>query len=93
MKIQPAVLALACAADAAARRSLAMARRQRELGAASQAELVLAQQASQETAIALVQARAGRLASTVALYQALGGGWSQDADAIPGARVSAPSLP
>lgn len=86
-------LQAASAADAAARRSLAMARRQRELGAASQAELVLAQQASQETAIALVQARAGRLASTVALYQALGGSWSQDADAIPGARVSAPSLP
>ncbi|MCL7714986.1 efflux transporter outer membrane subunit [Stenotrophomonas mori] len=74
-------LQAAHAADAAAHRSLAMAIRQRALGATSQADLLLAQQAREDTAIALVQARAERLASTVALYQALGGGWQAAADA------------
>ena len=62
-------------AEAAARRSLGMARRQRELGAAPQADLILAQQSYQEAALALVEARASRYSNTVALYQALGGWW------------------
>ena len=63
------------AAEAAARKSLGMVRRQRELGAATQAELILAQQTYQEAALALVQAQASRHTNTVALYQALGGWW------------------
>ena len=68
-------LRAASTAEAAARRSLGMARRQRELGAATQAELILAQQTWQEAALALVEARASRYTNTVALYQALGGWW------------------
>lgn len=62
-------------AEAAAQRSLSMARRQRELGAATQAELILAQQTYQQAALALVQAQASRYTNTVALYLALGGWW------------------
>ena len=68
-------LRAANAAEAAAQRSLTMARRQRELGAATQAELILAQQTYQEAVVALVQAQASRYTNTVALYQALGGWW------------------
>ncbi|WCM93963.1 efflux transporter outer membrane subunit [Acidovorax sp. NCPPB 2350] len=75
-------LRAASAAETASRKSLAMARRQQELGATSQAELVLAQQTHQQAALARVQAQAARYANTVALYQALGGGW-QAADVAP----------
>jgi NodT family efflux transporter outer membrane factor (OMF) lipoprotein len=71
-------LRAALAADQAARKSLAIATRQRELGAVGQPAVVQAQQGVQQAAIALVQARAARYADTVALFQALGGGW-QDA--------------
>jgi outer membrane protein TolC len=37
--------------------------------------LLNAQQAYLQTSLALVQAEASRLADTVALFQALGGGW------------------
>lgn len=66
----------ASAAEAAARKSLAMVRRQRVLGSASQADLLLAEQSLQQARLALVQAQAGRYTNTVALYQALGGWWS-----------------
>ena len=62
-------------AEAAAQKSFAMQRRKRELGAASQADLVLAQQTYQQAALTLVQAQASRYTDTVALYQALGGWW------------------
>lgn len=62
-------------AEAAARKSMNMARRQRELGEFAQADLILAQQDYQETAVALIQAQASRYTNTVALYQALGGWW------------------
>lgn len=81
-------LRAASAAEAVARKRLDMARRQHELGAAAQAELILAQQGWQEAVLVLVQARAGRYADTVALYQALGGWWpppgSGDAAAAEG---------
>lgn len=68
-------LQAASGAEAAARKSMRMARRQRELGEATQAHAVLAQQDYQETALALIQAQASRYTNTVALYQALGGWW------------------
>ncbi|WP_295537770.1 efflux transporter outer membrane subunit [uncultured Pseudacidovorax sp.] len=67
------------AAQAAAQKSLDAVQRQRELGAAAQADLVLAQQNLQQALLAAQQARAARLADTVALYQALGGGWQTSA--------------
>lgn len=68
-------LRAASTTEAAARRSLGMAQRQRELGSATQAELILAQQTYQGAVLALVQAQASRYTNTVALYQALGGWW------------------
>ena len=60
--------------DAAAR-SLAIARRQLALGDISESSLLAAEVTWQQSDLALVQARAARYSDTVALFQALGGGW------------------
>ncbi len=62
-------------AERAARRTLELTIRQVELGATSRTALLMARQAHEQTLIALAQARASRYSDTVALYQALGGGW------------------
>ena len=62
-------------ADHAAGASLALARRQRELGTISVVAVLIAEQSYQQAELALVQARANRYADTAALFQALGGGW------------------
>jgi NodT family efflux transporter outer membrane factor (OMF) lipoprotein len=71
-------LQAALAAQQAAQKSLAIATRQWELGAAGRPAVLQAQQGYQQAAIALVQARAARYADTVALFQALGGGWREE---------------
>lgn len=68
-------LRAASSAEASARRSLHIARRQYERGAAPLAPWLLAQQTHQTAALALVQAQAARYTDTVALYLALGGWW------------------
>jgi NodT family efflux transporter outer membrane factor (OMF) lipoprotein len=70
-------LALKAALDAKllAEQSLGIARRQLELGDISYFGLLTAEQAYQQTVLALVQAQASRYADTAALFQALGGGW------------------
>lgn len=68
-------LRAAAAAEAASRKSLGYARRQRELGAGGAAELILAQQTHQQAASTLIQAQASRFTDAVALFQSLGGGW------------------
>lgn len=55
--------------------SLDITRKQYQAGAASYVALLNAQQAYQQTRIALAQARASRYADTAALFQSLGGGW------------------
>ncbi len=55
--------------------SLDITRKQYQIGAASYLALLNAQQAYQQTRIALAQARASRYADTAALFQSLGGGW------------------
>jgi outer membrane protein TolC len=55
--------------------NLDIARKQYQIGAASYLTLLNAQQAYQQTRIALAQARASRYADTAALFQSLGGGW------------------
>lgn len=60
---------------AAARDSLDITRGQFRLGAVSYLQLLNAQRQYQQAQINLVQARAARFADTVALFQALGGGW------------------
>ena len=62
-------------AEEAASRSLDLIRKQLEQGQVSLPTLLNAQQAYLQTSLARVQAQASRLANTVALYQALGGGW------------------
>lgn len=81
-------IAAAGEAETAARRSLDLIRRQLEQGQISLPVLLTAQQAFLQTSLARVQARASLLANTVALYQALGGGWWNRPPAAP--HVQAP---
>jgi NodT family efflux transporter outer membrane factor (OMF) lipoprotein len=60
-------------AERAARKSLDVARHQLELGAVSYVVVLLGEQSYQQAVIAAIQARAGRLEDTAALFQALGG--------------------
>lgn len=59
----------------AARTTLNLSQLQMRHGYISEFALLSAQQAYQQTQIALVQAETNRFADTAALYQALGGGW------------------
>lgn len=61
--------------ERAAKISLDLARQQMETGNANVLLLLVAQQTYLQAVIAVVQARANRLADTAALFQALGGGW------------------
>lgn len=66
-------LQTAALAEQAAARSVAIGRRQLALGDVSALTVLAQEQAWQQARLALVQAQAGRLADSVALYQALGG--------------------
>ncbi|MET0332268.1 MAG: efflux transporter outer membrane subunit [Dyella sp.] len=72
--------ALTAASDAAkaADGSLAIAQQQQAAGDLSGNTVLTAQIAQQQAQIALVQARSARYSDTVALFQALGGGWWSD---------------
>ncbi len=83
------LLNAAVATEAAASRSLAIARRQLELGQIQYLGLLTAQQAYQQALIGRVQAQASRLADSAALFQALGGGWWNEQDSIVPATASA----
>jgi NodT family efflux transporter outer membrane factor (OMF) lipoprotein len=61
--------------ERAAKTSFDLARQQMETGNANVLLLLTAQQTYLQSVIAVVQARANRLADTAALFQALGGGW------------------
>lgn len=52
-----------------------LVKRRHQLGSMSNLELLLAQKAYQESLLSLVQTQALRFSDTVALFQALGGGW------------------
>jgi NodT family efflux transporter outer membrane factor (OMF) lipoprotein len=68
-------LRAAAAAERAASDSLAIVTRQLALGAVNGLALLNAEQAYAQARLNLVTAQANRLADTVALFQALGGGW------------------
>lgn len=70
-------LAALAAADTAAQASLESMERQYELGSANYVQLLIARQQSQQTRISLIAAQAQRLADSVALCQALGGGYER----------------
>lgn len=71
-------LAAATAARRAAEASFVVARRQQQQGATAYASVLQAEQTLLQTEQALVQAQAARLADTAALFEAVGGGWSQN---------------
>ena len=68
-------LAAAARAEESAESALVITRRQLALGQVSGPSVLLAEQAYQEALVSRLQAEAGRYADTVALFQALGGGW------------------
>lgn len=68
-------LTAAQTAATAALKSLAIVRRQLALGDIGEAALLTSQQIAQQAQINLASAQVARYADTVALFQALGGGW------------------
>jgi len=68
-------LAAANASEQAAGRSLAIVRKQLELGQVAYLALLNAEQTYALARVAQVQAQAARLSDTAGLFQALGGGW------------------
>ena len=68
-------------AKQAAERSLDLATQQYKLGGVSYLSVLSAQQTYQGAALSLIRARAARFSDTIALYQALGGGWWNRKDA------------
>ncbi len=68
-------LTAAGAAEQASLASLRIIRLQVSLGQVSYLTILNAQQVALQSELTLVQAKANRLADTVALFQALGGGW------------------
>jgi NodT family efflux transporter outer membrane factor (OMF) lipoprotein len=84
LKCDADALKASVAAEHAAARSLAIARRQLELGDIGYLGVLNAEQMYQQAVLNLVQALANRYADTAALFQALGGGWWNRSDAPPG---------
>jgi NodT family efflux transporter outer membrane factor (OMF) lipoprotein len=73
-------LRAATAAERAAEKSLRLTREQLELGQVSALQLLNAQQVYFSALISVVLAKANRYADTIALFQALGGGWWNRSD-------------
>jgi NodT family efflux transporter outer membrane factor (OMF) lipoprotein len=73
-------LRAAVAAERAAEKSLRLTREQLELGQISALQLLTAQQVYFTALLNVVLAKANRYADTIALFQALGGGWWHRAD-------------
>jgi NodT family efflux transporter outer membrane factor (OMF) lipoprotein len=76
-------LRAAYAAERAAFKSLEIGRAQLQLGAIGYLGLLTVENTYDTALLALVQAQAARYADTVALFQALGGGWWNRIDAPP----------
>lgn len=81
-------LQAATAAEAAASHSLAIAEEEQRAGEAAYLSVLTAEQTWEVARIASIHARAARLADTVALFQAAGGGWWNCADPMVAADVS-----
>ena len=76
-------LKTATAAERAASKSLDFARAQQKLGLGSFLTILIAEQTYQQALLNLVQAQGLRFSDTVALFQALGGGWWNRNDVAP----------
>ncbi len=68
-------LAAQATAESVTSQQLMLTREQFQMGATGYLNLLNAERSYQQSRIALIQARAARLADTAALYAALGGGW------------------
>jgi NodT family efflux transporter outer membrane factor (OMF) lipoprotein len=75
-----AALKTAAAAAAAAKATLDLSRQQWQVGYGGYLALLNAEQTCQQAQLNLVQAQANRFADTAALFQALGGGWWNQAE-------------
>ncbi len=84
LSIDAEALKATAKAEHAAAESLAITRRQLELGAVSYLALLNAEQTELQAHITLVQAESARFADTVALFQSLGGGWWNRQDKAAG---------
>ena len=84
-------LVAATAARDAADKSLKSQNLRLKLGDANVLAVLNAEQAYEQASVNLVQARASRLADTVALFEALGGGWWNASSATPPAPETAAS--
>ncbi len=62
-------------AEISSKDALDLVRKQFDLGAASYLSLLAADRQYQQSRIAVIEAKASRMADTAALFQALGGGW------------------
>lgn len=80
IELDAETLRAAMAAERAAEKSLRLTREQLELGQVSALQLLNAQQVYYAASISVVLAKANRYADTVALFQALGGGWWNRSD-------------
>jgi NodT family efflux transporter outer membrane factor (OMF) lipoprotein len=69
--------------ETASKKSFGLARQQLDAGYANILILLTAEQTYLQAVIQVVQARAARLSDTVALYQALGGGWWNRTEPLP----------
>lgn len=78
LQIDAQALHAASTAEQAARVSFTITQRQLALGDTSLAILLLSQQNYWQAKLNLIQAQANRLSDTVALFQALGGGWQEN---------------
>ena len=75
LELDARTLKLAVVSEKAAADSLAITRKQTELGDTSIVAVLQAEQTLQQARIARIQAQAARFADTATLFQALGGGW------------------
>ncbi|TAK98899.1 MAG: efflux transporter outer membrane subunit [Rhodospirillaceae bacterium] len=84
-------LKTAVATEQTAREGLKITRHKLDLGAVDYLALLTAQQAYQQAVINRVQAQAQRYTDTIALFQALGGGWWNRTTVNVGADPGAPT--
>jgi NodT family efflux transporter outer membrane factor (OMF) lipoprotein len=75
LQADAAALEAVARAERAAAQSLVVVKVNLQLGSVTYLDLLDAQRSYNQAAVALTQARAARLSDTVALFQALGGGW------------------
>lgn len=81
--------AAAARSEQAARKAFELTRKQRDAGYVNSLALFTAEQSYLQASLSLIQARAGRLGDTAALFQALGGGWWNDDQKVASSTDSA----